>query len=60
MTTQGTNNLLALAQDLRQTAPHVREWYDIGHAATLMEQAADAIVRLAKYEPDLQVERGKE
>jgi type VI protein secretion system component VasF len=56
---QGTESLLQLAGDLRSTAPNVRAWFDHSKAAMLMERAADAIERLAHFEPDIDVEHGE-
>lgn len=60
MTThQGTESLVALAEELRATAPNVRDVFDLRHGAALMERAADAIERLAELEPDIDVVAGE-
>lgn len=59
MTTQGTDALLALADDLESTAPHVAEVYDLRKGSRLMQQAAEAIRRLAHLEPDIEVTQGE-
>jgi hypothetical protein len=53
----GTESLLQLSADLRQTAPNVRAWFDHSKAAELMEKAADALERLAPLDPDLEAEK---
>jgi hypothetical protein len=53
----GTESLLQLSADLRQTAPNVRAWFDHSRAAELMEKAADALERLAPLDPDLEAEK---
>ena len=55
---QGTESLLTLAADLRETAPHVVDVFDLRKGARLMEKAADALERLAELEPDINVEPG--
>lgn len=55
---QGTESLLTLAADLRETAPNVRDAFQLGRGARLMERAADAIERLADLEPDIEVVQG--
>lgn len=57
--TRGTDNLLALAKDLTETAPHVREWYDHRKAALLMERAALVIERFAPLDPDIDAKQGE-
>ena len=59
MTHQGTSSLLTLAGDLRTTAPHVPELYDLRKASKLMLVAADAIERLAPLEPEIEVVLGE-
>ena len=59
MTHQGTSSLLTLAGDLRTTAPHVPELYDLRKASKLMMIAADAIERLAPLEEDIDVVIGE-
>lgn len=56
--TEGTESLLTLAHDLRQTAPDVMSFFHHSKAAMLMERAADALERLAPLEPDVDVEVG--
>lgn len=56
---QGTESLLDLAADLRETAPHVRNVFQLGRGALLMEKAADALERLAELEPDIDVAPGE-
>jgi hypothetical protein len=51
--------LLALAKDLTETAPHVREWYDHRKAALLMERAALVIERFAPLDPDIDAKQGE-
>jgi hypothetical protein len=57
--TSGTDNLMALAKDLTETATHVREWYDHSKAALLMERAALVIERYAPLDPDIDAEQGE-
>ncbi len=56
---QGTQALLDLAKDLRETAPKVRDVCDLRKGAKLMETAAEALQRLAEYEPDIEVRQGE-
>lgn len=58
MTTQGTASLLSLAASLRQSREKVANFYGRQDAMRDMEQAADALERLAHLEPDLEVEHG--
>lgn len=51
----GTDNILALAADLRKTAPAVRSFASHTKAAALMEQAAAALEKLAPLDPDIEV-----
>ena len=61
MTThQGTESLIELAADLRATAPHVLEVFDLRRAAGLMQKAADALDRLAPLEPDIDAVPGED
>lgn len=55
----GTESLLLLADELEQSAEHVRGGYHLRQAAERIERAAKAIRRLAPLEPDLQVEQGE-
>lgn len=57
---QGTESLIELAADLRETAPNVRDAFSLGRGAKLMERAADAIERLAVHEPDIEVINGSD
>jgi len=59
MTTQGTHSLLDLAAELKDTAPHVRECYDLGRGCKLMQRAAEVIERLAPMDPDIEVDHGE-
>lgn len=59
MNHQGTESLIELAADLRETAPNVRDAFQLGRGAKLMERAADAIERLAVFEPDIDVVAGE-
>lgn len=59
MNHQGTESLLTLAADLRATAPNVRDAFQLGRGARLMERAADALDRLAPLEPDVEVVAGE-
>lgn len=59
MTTQGTHNLLSLSAELQETAPHVRECYDLGRGCKLMQRAAEVIERLAPMDPDIDVAPGE-
>lgn len=56
---QGTEALLNLAADLRATAPNVRDVFDLKKGAALMERAADAIERLAEFDPDIDAAPGE-
>ena len=56
---QGTEALLDLAADLRKTAPNVRNVFQLGRGALLMEKAADALERLAALEPDVEIVVGE-
>ena len=56
---QGTESLLDLAADLRESAPKVRSAFRLGYSAALMERAADAIERLAELDPDIDSELGE-
>jgi hypothetical protein len=56
---QGTESLLKLADDLAEAAPNVQGGFHLGHAAKLMERAAEAIKRLAPMEPDIDVAQGE-
>lgn len=56
---QGTESLIQLAADLRATAPHVLEVFDLRRASGLMQRAADAIERLAPLEPDIDAAPGE-
>lgn len=51
----GTDNILALAADLRRTAPAVRSFASHSKAAALMEKAAAALEKLAPLDPDIEV-----
>ncbi len=55
----GTENLLALAEDLRTYAPNVRDAFHFGIGAGLMERAAAVIERLAPLDPDIDVQQGE-
>lgn len=56
---QGTENLLALAADLRAHAPNVRDAFHLAISAGLMERAAAVIERLAPMDPDIDVQQGE-
>ena len=56
---QGTENLLALANRLREVAPNVRDAISMKLGAKLMEDAAEVIERLAHFEPDIDVDHGE-
>lgn len=56
---QGTESIMALADDLEATAPHVREAYDLRRGSQLMQRAAEALRRLAPLEPDIEVREGE-
>ena len=58
MTTQGTASLLSLAASLRESREKVANFHGRQDAMRDMEQAADALERLAHLEPDLEVEHG--
>ncbi len=51
----GTDNIIALAEDLRRTAPAVRSFASHSKAAALMEKAAAALEKLAPLDPDIEV-----
>lgn len=51
----GTDNILALAVELRRTAPAVRAFSSHSKAASLMEKAAAALEKLAPLDPDIEV-----
>lgn len=59
MPSQGTQALLDLARELRETAPKVRSICDLKRGARLMETAAEALQRLAEYEPDVEAVTGE-
>lgn len=59
MTHQGTTSLLALADDLREKSSHVADYWDHKLAAAVMQDAADALDRLAHLEPDIEVVVGE-
>lgn len=59
MNHQGTSGLLELAEELRKTAPHVADVFDLRRGAALMLRAADAIERLSVHEPDIEVQHGE-
>lgn len=59
MSTQGTENHLALAAELREAAPDCRDYIGVKRSATLMERAAEVIERLAPLDPDIDVELGQ-
>ena len=56
---QGTASLLSLAASLRQSREKVANFYGRQDAMRDMEQAADALERLAHLEPDLEVQHGE-
>lgn len=56
---QGTENLLALAKRLREVAPNVRDAISMKLGAKLMEDAAEVLERLARFEPDIDVDQGE-
>ena len=56
---QGTASLLSLAASLRQSREKVANFYGRQDAMRDMEQAADALERLAPLEPDLDVQQGE-
>lgn len=58
-TTQGTDALLALADDLEAVAPNVESWFDHKRAAALMRKAAAELRRLAPLDPDIDVAPGE-
>ena len=51
---QGTATLVELAAKLSETAPHVRQGYDLKLGSILMQQAAAALLRVAHLDPDIQ------
>lgn len=55
MSTQGTENHLALAAELREAAPSCREYIGVKRSAALMEKAAAALEGLAELDPDIEV-----
>jgi hypothetical protein len=55
---QGTASLLSLAASLRESREKVANFHGRQDAMRDMEQAADALERLAHLEPDLEVEHG--
>lgn len=59
MSAQGTEAMNKLAEDLVESAEHVRGGYHLGRAANLMERAAETISRLAPLDPDLDVQHGE-
>ena len=56
---QGTASLLSLAASLRQSREKVANFYGRQDAMRDMEQAADALERLAHLEPDMDVVEGE-
>lgn len=56
---QGTEGLLAFADDLREVAPHVPQAYDLRKAEKMMLKAADIITRLAPFEPEIEAVVGE-
>ncbi len=55
----GTENLLALAADLKRYAPDVRDAFHLSISAGLMERAAEVVEAYAALDPDIQVARGE-
>ncbi len=58
-TTQGTTSLLALADELKEVAPHVEQVFDLKRGAALMQKAASVLERLAPLDPDIDVAPGE-
>ena len=56
---QGTASLLSLAASLRQSREKVANFYGRQDAMRDMEQAADALERMAPLEPDVDVQQGE-
>lgn len=59
MTIQGTESLTRLADDLRESIPHVLGGYHLGQAAERIEMASEALKRLAPLDRDIDVEKGE-
>ena len=59
MTNQGTESLLALADELEEVAPMIEEFFNHKRAAALMRKTAGVVRRLAPLEPEIDVVLGE-